>query len=289
MRTVFRLNAVSMRWFHRQRTEGGMTLVEVLVAVAILGVLITAVSRQSQVMLTSHTRFKQDADLVALKLMLVNKVDCQKTFDASLDTSGIPVPNSIVAVYDINGQVMVKKNSPSKFKSWTVFAQSDANGDIILHSARLMPGYFNTWPAAVTAADFSADMFNPDPMTKESIQYFDSANRDLLLPAGVSLCSATSSNWVFRRKFAAMTRSAVEHTVELKHPNSGCCYKDLNQGCAAGEFLLGCSSRVTWDAGVGLLWNIKQEDYPNNNCHMKVTMDVDGIDTALTARCIPIP
>ena len=169
--------------FDNRKFQSGLGLVEVLVAVAVCGILVVVTSQIFDQNVRSNSSIKNNLDKLAIKLLILDNLSCVDTLPAMTCTPGAIVlakrkkPNGSVVTF------LESTGDPTRFGQIAVRAVCNTDGESLsIQTTLLKTGKTIT---ANTSADFS-----PDPLTK-IIANWDHPSSNLL-PTGLPLCMGAS-------------------------------------------------------------------------------------------------
>ena len=174
-------NNISSSW----SKQSGASIVGVLMAAAIGGVVVLAISKAMLNMMRTQTHLELKGDRLSVKNSIMRRVDCNTTFTTKVAKSCSP--GKLVGLFhttaDGDQKTIISKDG-TRFGKWIYRAEcnDDASG-LTIRAARPKAGVDGI-------KEKNRNKFFKDPLTKKIITWDDDGS--LLLPQGVSLCSKYS-------------------------------------------------------------------------------------------------
>lgn len=164
-----------------QGREDGASLVAVLVALGLTGIIATVVSSLMEQGMAGKSHFQNAGDREVLRRMMVSAVSCEDSLTPGICSS----PGAIVPLRrrHSNGSLSVIASSSgagTKYGKFTVRAECNATGDGLIIRAVMLAD-------SGTLSSTAAADFRPDPLTKRVETW--QTSKSLLMPDNVELCS----------------------------------------------------------------------------------------------------
>ena len=162
------------------KNQSGMSLVSVLIAIGIAGILMANISTMLTNGFSGSAKISLDIDRDALKSMLLTSTSCGNTLTAGGCTAGTLLDLKRVHKDGSIRTIATKSGAGTKFGRITVRAECNSTGDgVVLRSALLS--------ATGNLTSTLSSAFLPEPLTGKLVTWAD--QKSLLFLAGVEMCS----------------------------------------------------------------------------------------------------
>jgi hypothetical protein len=149
-----------MQFTGRQfKTQRGMSLVSVMIATAIAGVVFLVTSQGIVNIWSAKKRVERLDELTSLRSYIGTALSCQNTLIAPYGARPAACYGNFIDVYDSRGRKLIS-SSGTKFESWHVAAQCTPTG-IDIQAARLARA------VPIDFADMNPRDFDRDPLTNK--------------------------------------------------------------------------------------------------------------------------
>lgn len=257
------------------KKQSGLSIVELLIGIGILSIIGTLAMKGLNFSLKSSQRITNNADMQAIKHMMLGRIDCIETMKKANCSGSKKIVKLYEKLTNNSTRVLADNNvsKPTKFGDWSIRAQCDdfsGVSGISLRIARLKKNG--------TLTSKNEKFFKKDPLTNKVITWNN--DKSLLFPKGVPLC--TSSN----NKLKQELREIFKSVIIVKHAR-----RDIRSTryhtakCPPDHFLLNCDFTAGKQAAFPENFEV---DYANDKCHLKATTSIVGLESRVRAFCIPM-
>jgi len=199
------------------RSERGSSLVQVIIAIGVLGLGIKAINDQINFGMKAQKKLAVRSDLEAIKRMILKTVSCKDTYTETTcpSTSSVAIKrrmgSNLVTFIPAQGKL---------FGNWAVKANCSPDNDGLIARAIYVDENANV-------SNIRAEDILPDPLTGQKYDW--NSAESMLFPAGITFCPDRSglptpsydSGWVANNQTLTHNLGTMDYAVFIEWKTAG--------------------------------------------------------------------